>query len=424
MHITAFFGVIGNSGFALGGLDGTGGELQSVVWTFVIIAWLLSLGALLLELVRPVYETRYWYWTTIGLTGITSVGIIHLIYTSGSQEIFTDVILFMRYSADLVMQGQNPYTHSMLPALDRYSEVTSLPSVTQRADGSMVSNLSYPALSFLVFLPQRLLGISNISLTVVVFFALSMLILVREGPPWLFTVTITVLFFNQYLVTNSVFGNIDFVWIFLLLLGMGYWYRGQLLPAAFVVGLAFAVKPIVWFIGPYVAIWLWKVPEQFGRTRYSAITLSLVAGFIGFFLPNLPFILDAPSAWLFDVLSAAGSRVPFRTRGTGISLFAFANIVNIPTVGFRILLSGVLVSTLGLYYRYFESVKWVAWVMPAFLLWFNDRSLFNYFITFAPIAYYAILLNRRIVPKRPLIPSPKTLLQKIGGEQPDHSDQE
>jgi uncharacterized membrane protein len=310
----------------------------------------------------------------------------------------------MRYSSDLVIAGQNPYTHSMLSAVDRYASVYELPNITHRADGSQVSNISYPALSFLVFVPQRLLGIPNINLTVVLFFILTLALLIRETPYWLFTVTVTVLFFNQYLVSNAVFGNIDFVWIFPLLLGMHFWHRGMLIQSTFAVGIAFAVKPIAWFIAPFTAVWLWRNPDQFNKTRTTAIALALGAGFAGFLIPNLPYIIEAPQAWTFDVFSAAGSRGPFETRGAGIAVFAYSNVIPIPIITFRLFLVGIIASSLTVYYLYFEELKWVAWVMPAFILWFNDRALFNYFITFIPIAYYAMMLNRDVVSARPLIP--------------------
>jgi uncharacterized membrane protein len=402
-HVAAVLGVIGHTGATLSGLSGTAYEANSILWNIVIAVWLISLLTVGWRMFGPAYQTRTWELFTYVLAVMTGVGLIHLVYMSGAESIYTDVMLFMRYSADLVIAGQNPYVEPMSPAFERYQTLSKLPSVTERVDGSVVNNISYPALSFLVFVPQRLLGLTNISLTVVVFFVLTLLFLVREAPSVLFTTVVAGLFFNQYLVSNAVFGNIDFVWIFPLLIGMHYWYRGRLVRSTVAVGLAFAVKPIAWFIAPFAAVWLWTAPERFGRTRSYAIAVALVAGFVGFLLPNLPYLLNAPGAWALDVLSAVGSRVPFRTRGTGLAVFTYTSVLPIPKVGFRFILMTVLGASLVVYYRYFEQLKWIAWVMPAFILWFNDRALLNYFVSFIPIAYYAILVNREIVPKRPLL---------------------
>lgn len=401
-HVTAAIGVIAHTGLALSGLGNRLVQISNPVWNLTIGLWLVSLLFVGQRLRGRAYDTPWWQWTSYILAIFTGVGVIHLIYTTGAETIYTDVILFMRYSVDLVLSGQNPYVHPMTPAFDRYQSVLQLPSVTQRADGSRVANISYPALSFLAFVPQRLLGIPNISLTVVVFFILTFWFLLRETPYWLFTVTTTVLFSNQYLVSNAVFGNIDFLWILPLLLGMHYWYRGSLTKSTFAVGVAFAVKPIAWFIAPFTAIWLWKQPERFEQPRFAAIGIALGAGLFGFFIPNAPFIIDAPQAWLLDVFSAAGSRVPFQTRGTGLAVFVRTEAIEIPTAAFRLALLSVLIASMAVYARYFEELKWVAWVMPAFLLWFNDRALFNYYIAFIPVAYYALLLNRGAIPDRPL----------------------
>lgn len=409
MQLFAAISIIGHIPFSVGGLNGGSFHWQGQLWTATVAAWLLSLGAIAIALFRPVYETRGWRWTVHGLTAITAIGILQFDYLNGSQKIFTDVILFMRYSSYLVLHGQNPYLSSMAPAAHRYHDIYAVPAITQLANGTNITTISYPALSFLVFIPQRLLGLSDISLTVVVCLVLTLLFFAREVPAFLFPVSVAALFYNQFLISNATFGNIDFVWILPLLVGMHYWYRGKLLPSTLLVGIAFAVKPIPWFIAPYAAVWLWKHPEEFGRSRWRAIGLALTGGLIGFCIPNLPFLVSTPGAWLSAVLSTVGSQVPLQTRGIGLAIFTYAGVIGIPKLVFRVLEVGILALSLSVYSVWFQRVKWVAWVMPPLVLWFNDRSLFNYFLTFIPIAYYALLLNRGLVPTRPLIPSPTQL---------------
>ncbi|WP_197427983.1 glycosyltransferase family 87 protein [Halogeometricum sp. CBA1124] len=413
LHIIAIFGVISNVGVTTQHANANVNAADSLVWNIVIGAWLFSGLAILVYMAREkVYDTRYWRWTTYALSLLTTVGLIHVTWVVGSENLFTDVMLFVRYSADLFIQGTNPYTVSMGPASDIYQSINEVPAVTKHVDGSLVTTFSYPALSFLAFVPQRLAEIPNVSLTVMIVFSLLFLFLARETPHWMFPGVAVALLFNQYVFSNAYFGNIDPLWILPLALGMHYWYHGRLPIAAFIVGIAFAAKQIPWFIGPFVAIWLWKDPAYFNRSRWNAIGISLTSGIAGFLLPNLYFIFDAPSEWLLDVFSPVGSRLPFQTRGTGLAVLVHSGAFDIPKIGFKLLLIIVVLLSMTVYYLYFEQMKWAAWVLPCMIFFFNDRSLFNYFVTFIPLAYYAILLNRNLVPDRPLL-SKRSLTTKV-----------
>jgi uncharacterized membrane protein len=69
----------------------------------------------------------------------------------------TDSIAFNQYAAELLLQGQNPYAHSMLPSLEQFH----VPPIHQTylLDGTVVDRLSYPALSFLLYVPALYLGL-------------------------------------------------------------------------------------------------------------------------------------------------------------------------------------------------------------------------------------------------------------------------
>src|SRR5664279_1313382 len=69
----------------------------------------------------------------------------------------TDAAAFDQYAAGLALHGVNPYTHSMSQALAQFH----VPKVfrTYRLDGSSVDGLSYPAGSFLLYLPALAAGL-------------------------------------------------------------------------------------------------------------------------------------------------------------------------------------------------------------------------------------------------------------------------
>ncbi|MBO0817256.1 MAG: hypothetical protein J2P30_19185, partial [Actinobacteria bacterium] len=71
----------------------------------------------------------------------------------------TDEIAFDQYAAQLFLHGTNPYLHSMAPAFPLFH--VSPNGYTFHLNGQPVTALSYPALSFLVYLPLLALGMTT-----------------------------------------------------------------------------------------------------------------------------------------------------------------------------------------------------------------------------------------------------------------------
>ncbi len=69
----------------------------------------------------------------------------------------TDAVAFDQYAGWLVLHGLNPYTRSLAPSLAQFH----VPAIfhTYRLDGTAVTSLSYPAGSFLLYLPLLAFGI-------------------------------------------------------------------------------------------------------------------------------------------------------------------------------------------------------------------------------------------------------------------------
>lgn len=313
---------------------------------------------------------------------------------TGGGYLGTDGILFTRYSVDLLLAGENPYAHSMLPAFEQYPIDNRF--VTYRVDGSIVSSLSYPALSVLLFIPQALLGIPNLNLTTVAVLLVVLAFLSYESPPQLALVPIIVMFADPNLTFFSYGGVFDILWVLPLLLAMRFWHRNRLDVAAAFVGLAFAVKQTPWFIGPFLAVWLYQESETLAAFRTRAVT-CLGYGFGGFLLPNLPFILWDVRAWASSVLTPVASGAALVKQGQGLTLVSVSGLYGLPKTFFTLTLLLALLLALVIYALYFDRLKWAAWIVPAVILWFNYRSLANYFIFFVPVAYYAVLLNYDLV---------------------------
>ena len=94
-------------------------------------------------------------WTTALLT-VVSFGAWVVVQLHNTPSYGTDELAFDQYAGELVRQGLNPYTHTMAPALPLFR--VSSGGYTYTLAGQGVTQLSYPALSFLVYVPFLALG--------------------------------------------------------------------------------------------------------------------------------------------------------------------------------------------------------------------------------------------------------------------------
>lgn len=375
-------------GLALNGLIPVATHPYAIGSLFLIYGTalgLISLGLLDMEVGR--WSNHLAYWTFL----VTISGVAVAFFTQASKTAFgTDAILFARYSVDLLLSGQNPYAHSMAPAFERYPVADQF--VTFKRDGTIVDRLSYPAMSFLWFVPQAILGVENLNLTPVLVVLVVLLLLIYESPRPLALFPVAVMFADPSIMMFSYGGVFDILWVLPFLVGMRFWVRGDIRTGAFVLGLAFATKQTPWFVAPFLAVWIYNEAQELGdalRTFLNAVSF----GFLGFILPNLPFLLWNPSAWIEGVLTPVrGGGVALVKQGVGLTLVSVSGLAPLPKTFYSIALLGVTVTLLVAYILYYDRLKWAMWIVPAIILWFNYRSLQNYFTFFIPVAYYAVLL--------------------------------
>lgn len=350
--------------------------LQS--WTgFLVLIGVYGLGLALIVLSATDHAPgRGFAYLVIGFTALG----VFLGFATGNVEPYNaDVMLFSQYSADLVLNGTNPYAESMAPAFEKYAGTE---YGTLVFSGGVVDKLSYPALSFLVFFPQILLFGGHLGITVMVCFFGFMFFLTRESPPELALAPFAIVFGSGQMLNISLNSGFEAVWILPLILSMKYWFDERFRAAGLLLGLSFAVKQIPWFIAPFLAVWLYR--------EYSVEDFKhfVGAGFVGFAVPNLPFILWNPVAWIKGVFTPLGSQGVLYSQGVGLPLLNTLGIASMPNLYFTgaMVLAGIVL--LGLYYIRFETLKYTAWVLPAVILWFNYRSFNIYFVFFAVVGYY------------------------------------
>jgi uncharacterized membrane protein len=152
------------------------------------------------------------------------------------------------------------------------------------------------------------------------------------------------------------------------------------------------MKQQPWAIGLPLAIWVWKeAPDWrvFGRRAGTYIGVGLAT----FTALNLPWLVVDPGAWLGSVLTplSTSDNAPLVSRGVGVAILNQATDAQLVSRSTFEMFIYVAVAASGLvYWRYFESLRWAAWLLPAVIFLFTPRSLPSYFHWFVPVAVVAL----------------------------------
>lgn len=292
----------------------------------------------------------------------------------------TDAMLFNAYSADLVLHGVNPYNQTMEPAFSLFDVSRSL--VTPTATGDAIFKQSYPALSFLIYVPLALFQLNTIWVSILAHVAL-ILILVWAAPRPLKAIA-PLLLFADHSYTDYTLGSVtDVIWAVPVTLCARYW-RSKPVMAGLFLGIACGIKQSPWFIVPFaVVFWSFSAWE---RKRLSRFYEPLSAMLLAFFVPNASFIIADPQSWMRGVLTPmAGNLIAF---GSGIVQLTTANVYATDLKTLTIISASTLGVLLVAYAIDRRRLGFLPFIAPAIALFFAARSLQNYFM-FWPVALVA-----------------------------------
>jgi len=319
----------------------------------------------------------------------------------GNPTYGTDEIAFDQYAAAMAMHGVDPYVHSMAPSLALYD----VPDIfrTFLLNGHVVSSLSYPAGSFLAYIPSLLLGMHMQAAVATdsVAWVLAMVLAWRLLPTaiaWL----APLLMLSQVLIGYSAGGVTDTLYLPFLVVGLWRWDRyGDVTEVSWArwvgpvaVGLACAIKQTPWFVVPFLVVATCYEASRRGQRwwrvggRYAGTILGV------FVLVNAPFIVSAPGAWLRDVVIPLTSPTEPGGQGfVGLTLFArLGGQLRFYTWAGAAALLGALGAFVG-WYRHLKR----AWVfLVAFVFFWPTRSFGSYLIMLLPAALVAATSVRAV----------------------------
>ena len=362
-----------------------------LIGTVVAAAGLAIVGAALI--VRSPAARRRLDWFLI--TGTLAIVVIVPLVGHGGWGYITDELAYDQAAASSLLHGVNPYTQDYTWALHAYGVAA---GSTMQLQGTVVPYIAYPSLSFLLYVPAvALFGARSGagSLVDLLAWALAGWVLWRTlGEPLRHWVPVLVLL---PVFVGLVAGDLtDPLFIPFEIVALTGWdrftdlsvpRRWRLLgPVA--LGLACAVKQQPWLLVPFLVIGVsiearrQHLPWQ----RFAAEYLA-VAG-AAFLIPNLPFLIWDPHAWLQRVtlpvtsglvpmgLGPAGLMRPFAIGGGNLSLFSAATAL-------------ALLGAIALYVRHYPTLRRILPLLPVAALFVSARSFESYLVFCIP----ALIIN-------------------------------
>ena len=313
----------------------------------------------------------------------------------------TDEVAFDQYAAQLALHGINPYLHSMAAAFPLFH--VSPNGYTFLLNGQPVTNLSYPALAFEQYLPLLAMGVTTQAAvwTDVAAWALGAVVLYAVLPRKLAPLAAVVVSLDVF-TGYAVGGVTDFLFMPLLIgAAAGWdrfaWTRG---PAAWrgpvLMGLAMAVKQTPWLIVPFVVAGIVLESRRLrGWTQGLRDGLRYVGiAAVAFLVPNLPYLLNAPGAWLSGILTPLTAQ----TVPAGQGLVSLSLSLPLGGGSLRDFNSAAIVVFLGLlacYLTTYPVLKPAAFLLPSIVLFFATRSFGSYLVTLIPAALAAAATTQR-----------------------------
>ncbi len=333
-------------------------------------------------------------WAGLAVATIT-VGIPQAVSIHVRRYYTTDSAAFNQLATRALLHGKDPYETSMASAANLLNPPSHF--WTYLANGGHITQVSYPAGSFLLEAPAMALGFHHeladwTDLVAWLVAGILLFLLLPVGLRWL----AVLVFMAASFVGSFSAGGTDALFIPFLIVAVWRWDRfgtgkgaglaGWVGPVA--LGLACAVKQTPWFCLPLLLIGLgieatrrgeapWRVPA-----RYLAVAVGVFA------VCNLPFVIWGPRAWADSVLLPFTK--PLVADGQGlvtVALHGLTGGVVLPLLSVAAALA--YVALLAAFVVWYPALKLVwLFVLPLVLL-VPGRSFSSYLIDFFPAALVA-----------------------------------
>ena len=336
-----------------------------------------------------------------------SIAFLLYMFSSISPAFPTDESVLDFYAAHLLIMGKNPYNHALMINAFNYFhfKYQAFDSITPLTTGGYVDSLTYPALSFLVFIPAVLLKMKATLMMLPILLAPVIIVWYRawSRKQWL-RAAYSILPFMALLTYVYQGGSADTDALWASLLMLSYLALPRSKASGLLFGLSLSVKQFPLLIFPFFAFFVYK---EYGARKLLIWTLTATGAFLAI---NGYFISIDPGFWISSML--ANESAPLIGIGFGIPQISFAGVFQLPRIYYTIAIIDLWVVFFFLYTIKYREMKYAIFAFPIIIFLFNYR-LFSQYL------YYWMLLS--LIPmldsmekREPLPTTHKTDTARIG----------
>lgn len=330
----------------------------------------------------------------LALLGAALAGVAARSYLAviGNPGYGTDELAFDQYAATLVLHGIDPYLRSMAPSLTIFH----VPDIfqTYTLTGRPVTALSYPAGSFLAYLPGLAFGWHTQEATavdVLAWLVTSLLVwrLLPRPLKWSAIVLSVAAVYFDY----AVGGVTDTLYLPFLAVALYRWdrfsavggWRRWCAPVA--LGLACSIKQTPWFLVPLLVTGIALEARWAGRPwhREAATYVGLVAAPLA--LLDLPFAVMGPLRWLGDVLTPLTA--PTVPGGQGIVGLTMLAHLGGQLKWYSLAGALALLLTWSAWLGWYSTLKRALVVLVPMVFFLPTRSFGSYLVEMLPLVVLA-----------------------------------
>jgi len=355
---------------------------------YCLVVYAIAFASLALAFSSPRHAEKLRDFIPISLVVVMLISayVLFQIHYRGAYR--TDALAFTHYAADLfVEKGLNPYPLDLQDALYRF-KVDPL-YITLTPSGDISTNLAYPALHFLAFVPFVAVGLQDVRWVIFLFEIATAITLYYKAPKELRPIVLLPIFVSADLAIDFNAGSVtDFLWVLPMVwtaLSMNDPFRSGIF-----YGIASAVKQVPWIVAPFMLIRMFNLKEGSLVVKVSNVLKFLGATAISFTLPNLLFIAKDPEAWFSGISIPASGELVLLSQG--LSMLTQAGVTPLPPAFYLGTTAALFLALVTNYFVYFDKLKHLTWVLPAVTMWFSHRALQNYFMYWIPVMVVEVLV--------------------------------
>lgn len=348
---------------------------------FYVLSTFLCISLIVYFYRKNYFETGHRQWPLLATLALLSL-VWTFAFWYGSPRFPTDEFAIDLYSAHLFLNGLNPYLPQNTVNVFAYFQLggsKGLPVnvITPYSTGGFVTNLSYPAISVLAFVPSVLIGRLQTA-TMIPLYAIPPLIAYlayhRRKLGEMALIPVFIILLNPSYLGQVGLGYSDIIWMVMTMLSL-YFYRKPVV-SGLLMGAALSVKQIPWLLFPFMFIFLFKELGFRHSTRWAVMSV------VGFLAINLVFFVQDPAAFFKAIVAPEFQQII--GVGFGPSQLSFLGIIPVPRMYFSLMTVSILIASILVYSIYYEKLRYSFLAFPIIIFLFNYRLLLNY-ILFWPL---------------------------------------